>query len=73
MNPRVVKKRVPVQGRKEDLFVAGFDGVAKWVFAFGISKCDKLPILSFYALWVDGTDVIADGQFVVLAMILDGW
>ena len=62
----------------EGLLVARFDGVAKKVFASGVSKCDKLPI-PFYTLWVDWTDVIvadafADGPLlVVLAIVLDCW
>ena len=59
---------------EESVFIAGLDGVAEEVFtAAGIAERDEL-LVPFYALWVDGANVVvadafADGPLVVFAWV----
>ena len=63
---------------EEDFLVAGLDRIVEHVLAFGVAEADEL-FVSFYALRVDGSDVVvadafADGPCgVVLVIVGECW
>ena len=57
---------------EESVFVAGLDGVAEEVFTAGVSERDKL-FVPFYALWVDGFNVVVADAFADRPLVILAW
>ena len=54
------------------VLVAGLDGVAEEVFAAGVSESDEL-FVPFYALRVDGADVVIADAFAYRPLVVLAW